>query len=183
MTDAVQKAMLLVQFLGLLGLPWYAIETRQMRKAAEKQVEISQDLINAAMDQVEGLSKPCLTISSGLRDQADAILEMGGAVGSLVARDRGGFFLVENIGNGVALNVSYKFVHRHDPATDLKRERYIQNILAAQSVSMVESLSAFRATENQIIFNYESIGGRKYRTTVTIVGLVLTSMVFEGLKP
>ncbi|MGD0631676.1 MAG: hypothetical protein ABR987_20285 [Terracidiphilus sp.] len=183
MTDPVQTAMLVVQTFGLLGLGWYALETRKMRKASQDQVTISRDLISAAMDQVEGLSKPCLTISSELRDPADVILEMGRAVGSLVARDRGGFFLVENIGNGVALNVSYKFVHRHDPSTDLRRERYIQNILAGQSVSMVESLSAFRATEDQIILKYESIGGREYRTIITMVNLVLTSFVFEPVKP
>jgi hypothetical protein len=108
---------------------------------------------------------------------------MGRAVGNLVARDRGGFFLVENIGNGVALNVSYEFIHRHDPRGGRKRERYIPNILGGQCISLVEALSSYRATENEIIFNYESIGGRKYKTTVTIVNLVLTSMVFESLKP
>jgi len=32
------------------------------------------ELVVAAMEQVEGLSKPCLTLWSDLRDQADAIM-------------------------------------------------------------------------------------------------------------
>jgi hypothetical protein len=38
-----------------------------MRRAAQEQVEVSQGLIKAAMDQVEGLSKPCLKLWAELR--------------------------------------------------------------------------------------------------------------------
>jgi hypothetical protein len=181
MNDPVQNAMLVVQFLGLLGLVWYTIETHKMRKAAQKQVEISQVLIKTAMDQVEGLSKPCLTIWSDLRDPSDIILEAGRAVGNTVARGDQGSFVLQNIGNGVALNVSYRFKQTNDPlgTASLRHERYVQNVLASQKVTMVETLTSCRGGDYQIIFNYESIGGRKYRTTVTIINLVLTSLVFE----
>jgi hypothetical protein len=181
MSDPVQNAMLVVQFLGLLGLGWYTVETRKMRKAAQKQVEISQDLIKAAMDQVEGLSKPCLTIWSDLRDPADIILETGRAVGSTTARGDQGSFVIQNIGNGVALNVSYKFEQISVPAGQprIRDERYVQNVLASQKVTMVETLASARQANFRIIFNYHSIGGRKYRTTITLMNLVLTSLIFE----
>jgi hypothetical protein len=79
MHDPVQEHMLLVQwlmftvqFLGLIGLALYTWETHKTRKASQDQVRVSQGLIAAAMDQVEGLSKPCLTLWSGLRDGTDA---------------------------------------------------------------------------------------------------------------
>ena len=130
MNDPVQDGMLVVQILGLFGLGWYVVETRKMRKAAEKQVAVSQDLISAAMDQVEGLSKPCLTVWSDLRDPADTILEVGRAVGSTVARCDQGNFVIQNIGNGVAINVSYKFFQINDPTgtARVRDESYVQNV-------------------------------------------------------
>jgi hypothetical protein len=82
--------MLGVQFVALVGLFWYCVETRKMREAAQDQVRISQDLIVAAMEQVEGLSKPCLTLDSELRDAADAIMGIGVVGNTVPAGDRGG---------------------------------------------------------------------------------------------
>ena len=106
MKDPVQVGMLIVQVIGLGGLFWYAWETREMRKASQEQVNISQALIRAAMDQIEGLSKPCLTLCGDLRDPGDAIWAAStqGAVGGTIARNTDGKFVVQNIGNGVALN-------------------------------------------------------------------------------
>src|ERR1035437_8710009 len=124
MHDPVQEHMLLVQwlmftvqFLGLIGLALYTWETHKTRKASQDQVRVSQGLIAAAMDQVEGLSKPCLTLWSGLRDGTDAIQETGGAVGNTVARGDEGSFVLQNIGNGIALNVRYQFVRM--PQTEI----------------------------------------------------------------
>jgi len=85
---------LVVQVLGLLGLLWYVTETMKIRRASQKQVE--------------GMSKPCLTFWGELRDGTDAILEMHGAVGNIVAAADGGSYVVLNIGNGVALNIRYR---------------------------------------------------------------------------
>ena len=46
--------MLIVQTLGAIGLFVYCIETYRIRKASQDQVRASQELIKAAMDQVEG---------------------------------------------------------------------------------------------------------------------------------
>lgn len=82
--------------LGALGvLIWYAIETMKLRKAA--------------MEQVESMAKPCLTFWAKLRDPTDAILDMHGAVGVMVVRGSDAQFVVQNIGTGIALNVTYQF--------------------------------------------------------------------------
>src|SRR5437763_10512821 len=117
-----------------------------MRRAAQEQVEVSQRLIKAAMDQVEGLSKPCLTLWAELRDRANTILEMHGAVGSTIVRADGGHFVVQNIGNGVALNVSYAFspVNQSDgPTGRTQAAGYLQNVLANQKITMAEPVTAF----------------------------------------
>jgi hypothetical protein len=126
----VQIWMLVIQSLALGGLIWYTWVTRGIRKASQDQVRVSQDLIKVAMDQVEGLSKPCLTLYSGLRDGADAIMAMNGAVGNTVARGDQGSFVLQNIGNGIALNVRYQFlrVPREEVARQ-HHEHYLQHIL------------------------------------------------------
>jgi hypothetical protein len=177
----VQWLMLTVQFLGLLGLAIYVLETYRLRKASQEQVGVSQRLINASMDQVEGLSKPCITLSSHIRDGADTILEVG-AVGSLVAWGPEGFFALENIGNGIALNVSYEFIHgNRAPERIRPGRRYVQNVPASQTISMVESRQLF-VGEWEVRFEYESIGGRKYRSVVSLVETVLTRFQYEEVK-
>jgi hypothetical protein len=179
----IQMWMLVVQATAFLGLIWYCVETRKMRKASQRQVEVSQGLISAAMEQVEGLSKPCLTLASELRDLRDVILETNRAVGTTQAASDSGNFMVQNIGNGIALNISYQFV-KDSPGgeTQQNRTRYIQNLLASQRVTIPESKSLFRESWT-VIFEYESIGGRKYRTTLHINNHVLTTFRFELIAP
>ena len=98
--------MLVVQALTLIGLVWYAIETRRIRRAAQRQVESSLALIKAANDQVEGMSKPCLTFWGELRDASNAILQMDGATGNIIAQADQGGYVALNIGSGVAFEHS-----------------------------------------------------------------------------
>ncbi len=130
--------MLSVQILTLIGLAWYAIETMKIRTAAQQQVKASLDLIKAATDQVEGMSKPCLTLWGEVREGADAILEMHGAVGNIVARPDGGSYVALNIGNGVALNVQYSFTRL---ANDPNRPRYVPNIMPSQALRVYKTTS------------------------------------------
>jgi hypothetical protein len=149
-----------------------------MRRASQQQVQVSQGLIGAAMDQVEGLSKPCITLRSCLRDAADTILEVG-AIGSLVACGAGGFFEIENIGSGIALNVSYEFVAGiRAPERPRPGRRYVQNVPASAHFPMVESINLFTG-EWDVRFDYESIGGRKYLSIVSLSDKVLTRFQFE----
>jgi hypothetical protein len=88
-------------------LIWYAIETRRLRKAAAAQIDVSQNLLRAANDQAEGIAKPCLTIRGKLRDATKTLLNMDDAVGGVCVGDEGGHYVAVNIGNGIAMNVSY----------------------------------------------------------------------------
>jgi hypothetical protein len=182
MSDCIQASMLCIQILALVGLTWYAIETMKIRKAAQRQVETSLDLIKAATAQVEGMSKPCLTFWGDLRDGAGAILEMHGAVGNVVARADQGNYVVQNIGNGVALNVRYQFTRPNDNRERPRDTRYVPNIFSTARVTLVETLGGYDA-EHEVTFDYESIGGRRYRTTIHLNHHVITSFVFEEVRP
>jgi len=173
--------MLGVQILTLFALIWYAIETMKIRKAAQRQVQTSLDLIRAATAQVEGMSKPCLTFWGDLRDGADAILEMNGAIGNIVARADAGNYVIQNIGNGVALNVQYRFTRPNDNPDRPQNMRYVPNILPNVRVALVEPLGGYDA-EHDVTFDYESIGGRRYRTTIHLNHHVITAFVFEEVE-
>jgi hypothetical protein len=179
MSNCIQFLMLCVQVLALGGLLWYVIETMKMRKAAQKQLKASLDLIKAATDQVEGMSKPCLTLSGELRDGGDAILAMDGAVGNIIAAQDHGSYVVQNIGNGIALNVQYRFTRANEQNRDL---RYIPNLLASQRAALVETIGGFNQ-EHDVTFEYASIGGRKYRTTLHLNHRVITSFHVEQVTP
>ena len=182
MNDPIQLGMLIVQVIGLLGLFWYAWETRAMRKASQEQVNISQALISAAMDQVEGLSKPCLALCGELRDPSDVIWASSTRrnIGSMIVRKVDGKFVVENIGNGVALNVEYSSRQINPPDNRLvpRLAGYLQNVLSGSNVKMAEPVTPFEQGEYEIIFSFQSIGRRQYRTTVTMKNQVLTKFEF-----
>jgi hypothetical protein len=168
MTDHhIQVVMLILQALALFGLVIYAIETYKIRNAAQKQVRASND-------QVEGLSKPCLTFVGELRDGNDVILQMHGAVGNVVAKAYAGSYLIINVGSGVALNIRYQFTRQgHQPEL-----RYIPLLASRAEASLIEPVNAYNG-EHRVTFDYESIGGRKYRTTIDLNHRVITSFEFK----
>ena len=182
MSNCIQISTLCIQVLALIGLFWYVIETMKIRTAAQSQLQTSLDLIKAATDQVEGMSKPCLTLWGELRDGADAILNMDGAVGNIIAAADHGNYVVLNIGNGVSLNVRYRFTRPNDDPAHPRELRYIPNLLATTKATLVETIGGYNA-EHEVTFNYESIGGRKYRTTILLNRRVITSFVFEEVRP
>jgi hypothetical protein len=178
-TATVQIA---VQVLALIGLFAYCYETYKIRKASQAQVEASQKLLQSSLNQIEGMSKPCITIWTQLRDDQDVILEVDGAVGSLIARPNEGSYVIHNIGNGAALNLRYS-ITRGDPAVDVpgrRTKRYMPAILAAAKVSLVETL-ALHDKNHEAIFEYESVGGRTYCSTITLSNHVITSFRFEEI--
>jgi len=173
--------MLIVQGLAFIGLIFYCIETLRLRKTSENQVKISQDLIDAAMDQVEGLSKPCLTFAGILRDGADAILEMHGATGNITAAQDQGSYMVQNIGNGVALNIRYVFPRQNQNGTLYRHIRYIPNLMPTGRTTLLETLGLY-SQDHEVVFEYQSIGGRHYRSTVLLIRNVITSLKFEEVS-
>ncbi len=187
LSDAIQTHILWaqwtaagVQLLGLAGLGLYVFFTYGLLKTSQRQVEVSQNLIKAAMDQVEGLSKPCLTLWGDLRNPSDTLMEIGGAVGGTIVRGDDGNFVVQNIGNGVALNISYQFesVDPHHGKRLKGNSGYLQNVLASQKVRMPLPVSMVASGHCEVSFQFESLGGRRYRTVVTLKGGVLTDFHF-----
>ena len=171
MTDhCIHVLTLIVQTLTLGGLIWYAVETWKIRKAAQRQVKASND-------QVEGLSKPCLTFVGELRDGNDVILEMHGAAGNVIAKAYAGSYVIVNVGSGVALNIRYQFTRPDHPT----EPRYIPLLASRAEASLIEPVAAYNA-EHQVTFDYESVGGRKYRTTTQLNHRVITAFRFEEIR-
>lgn len=181
----IQLLMLVVQALAFGGLVIYCLETWKLRKASETQVKVSQDLITAATDQVEGLAKPCLTLESDLRDASDAIMGIGVVGNTVAAGKTGDDFFVRNIGNGVALNVTFDIIYTGEyPDRFPKRKgRYLQNVLAGEKVNMLTPMNPYRSGEFIVLFHYQSIGGRAYESKITMNGFVLTDFRFGQLLP
>ena|SRR5882762_8591964 len=117
-----------------------------------------------------------------LRNADEAILNTHGATGNLTARPDGGSYVIHNLGNGLALNLRY-YITRNDPVLDAPtnwRWRYIPTIPAAARVALVETLTGYNG-EHEATFEYQSISGRKYRSTIKLNHHVITSFKFEGI--
>src|SRR5260370_41518365 len=82
-----------VQCLLFIGLVWYTLETRRIRLATQEQIET--------------LQKPCLSFSTTAREADEAVLDMHGAVGAMIALCPNGMAQLENSGYGQAVNVRY----------------------------------------------------------------------------
>jgi len=173
----IELGMLVVQALGLIGLAIYCVETSKIRKASQAQVSASQKLIKAAMDQVEGSLKPCIAFVATLRDGTDAILDVHGAVGNLVVHADQGNYVIQNIGNGAALNLRYFFTR---PAVPQPRWRYLPALVPPARVTLIETLGVYNH-EHVATFEYESIGGRKYRSTIRVNHYVITAFDFQEI--
>lgn len=188
LADAIQRhmlwvevGMLVTQFVGLGGLIAYVRDTRGLRRAAEDQIRVSQDLLRAANDQAEGVSKPCLTIRASLRDSADTILEMGGVIGGMVVDDHSGRYVLVNVGSGVALNVRYRFRTKGDSEQwQTIIGSYFLSISPRQDVPMALRVNAYSA-QHEISFQFQSLGGAWYESTVMVENKVLTNFVFKAL--
>jgi hypothetical protein len=178
----VQGIMLGVQILALFGLFLYVMDTKGLRKAAEGQIAVSQDLLRAANAQAEGVAKPCMTIRAKLRDAGQTLVHGNRAVGGSVVNDEAGFYVAINVGSGSALNVSYFFKARRDSDKpwDKKAASYFQTISPNQQVQLALLINAYPG-ENEITFLFQSLGGRWYESVVTIESKVLTDFGFKQL--
>jgi len=149
--------------LAALGvLVWYATETMRLRKAA--------------FAQVENMAKPCLTLWAKLRDPADVILNTHGAVGGTVIEAHGAQFVVHNIGNGLALNVKYVICDR-EPRRRAKNPRYLPYVQVRGRTQLPEPINNY-GPDCEATFKYQSIGGQRYKSVVTMSHRVITDFLF-----
>jgi hypothetical protein len=170
MADFIQLANCAIGLAALVFLIRYTVETKKIREAAQ--------------EQVEGISKPCLTIWADLRNPADAILEMNDAVGGLVVHGVNSNIVVQNIGTGIALNISYYFKSLEASRTDRpERARYLLYVLQGQKIELPESMNVSAYGGNcEVVFHFRSIGGKHYQSTVTMNNHVLTAFDLKALK-
>ena len=181
----VEGGLLIVSAVTLGFLIWYAIETFKLRKAAEKQITMSENLLHAAMEQAEGIARPCITLASKLRDREEAINEVYGVKAISVVKDYRGFLAVRNVGNGLALNISYQFNRVDDPnyPKSLKGDdSYLQRLHAEREIRLPLPVTLMKLGDWRVVFEFESLGGRKYRTTVTVQANVLSGIRFEQIS-
>lgn len=66
----------------------------------------------------------------------------------------------------------------HLDALENRSWRYIPTVPAGAHVALVETIGAFGA-EHEATFEYQSIGGRSYRSTIQLNQRVITSFKFE----
>jgi hypothetical protein len=168
MSEYIPLGNFFVGFAALAVLIWYAIETMKLRMAA--------------MEQVESMAKPCLTLWADLRDPTDAILEMHDAVGVMVVRGSDAQFVVQNIGTGIALNVSYYFRSLDTPQRP-GTPHYLFYVLRDQKIKLPEPMNATPYAGNcEAVFRFQSIGGKRYQSTITMNNRVLTQFAFHPDK-
>jgi hypothetical protein len=147
-SDWLAAAGVLIQLLLFGGLVWYCFETRQMRIAAEAQLE--------------ALHTPCVTFVATPREGADAVLEADGARGAMVLDFIAGDAMLINIGNGPAVNISYVLTAR-DNAHGAP-DGYVSSIPPRIRASVPISRSILRGRRFDCLIQYESLSRRRYET-------------------
>jgi hypothetical protein len=180
----IQSGMLLVQIFALVGLILYVKDTKGLRKAAENQITLSHNLFVAAMDQAESAARPCITLASKLRVREDALQEVYGVKGMSVVKDSRSFLGIRNIGNGLAINIKYRFnqVGPEWPKNLKGNDGYLQRLHAAKAMRLPLPASMTANGEWDVDFEFESLGGRKYQTKLTLKANVLSDFRFEQIS-
>jgi len=163
-----------IQVLLLLGLVWYTVETRRIRKTSQKQFALGQD-------QVEATLRPCIALSTAARTGEDAILAVDGTDSTVVVRCPEGLVQIENIGVGPAINVRYEF-RAINPENNLAHPTgYVAGVSVSGTFLIPVARALIVGHDFNCVFDYESVAHRKYRTKVTLRNLVITDLRFEAL--
>jgi len=159
-----------VTLLGVIFLAVYALATRGIRIAAQ--------------DQTEGQHKPCLTLCAKVRDYSEAILEAGNIVGAMVLADQKGNVSIQNLGNGLALNVRYDLT-QIAPSSDpqrVERASYLQHVPSGHSFPIPVAESRLRNRKCEFVAKYQSLAGRRYISRIQVNNAVITEIVFAEIK-
>jgi hypothetical protein len=162
----------IVQCLLFVGLTVYTVVTWRILGASRKQIEVSQE-------QVEAAQKPCLMFSTTLRAPEDAILEMGGTDSAMMILCPQAQAQLENIGNGPTVNARYSLTPINPASTVARPSSYLVTVLSGQKILTPIPRGTLQGNDWEIVLSYESLAGRKYRTRITANNLVLTDIKFE----
>lgn len=111
---------------------WDRLDSRKQHEETLAQLKVSQEQVEASLEQVESSHKPFVAFSTEPRDAVDAVLDMGGAVGGMIVRCPGGNAEVRNIGTGPAINIRYRATHNIEAATHQGPNGYLIDIPAGE---------------------------------------------------
>ncbi|MGC9994618.1 MAG: hypothetical protein ABSE79_04800 [Terriglobia bacterium] len=160
----------IVTVLGVIFLGIYAFATRGIRIAAQ--------------DQTEGQHKPCLTLCARGRDYINAVIEPGHVVGAMVLADQNGSLSLQNLGNGLALNIQYEVIQL-EPSNDrfdVTRGSYLQHLPSGESFPIPVVEPRLRGRRCEFNAKYQSLGGRRYVSRIRVDDAVITKIVFAEIK-
>jgi len=158
---------------------WDRLDSRKQHEETLAQLTVSQKQLEASLEQVEASHKPFVTFSTEPRNAEEAVLEMGGAVGGMVVRCPGGNAEIGNVGSGPAINIRYRASHDGADATEQGPSGYLAGILPGEKFLTPIPRGILQGQKWDIVFTYESLSGRKYRTKCAVDDLVLTNVKFE----
>ena len=167
-----------IQFLLLVGLFWYTIETRRIRKLSQRQIETSQRQVEISQEQVEAAHKPCLTFSTAPRDPKEAVMEMNGAVGAMILRCPESQAQLESVGSGPAINIRYNLTPANPDSTRTRPSGYLLWLRPGDVFLTPIPRGILQGKEWICVITYESLSGRLYQTRILVNNLVLTSIEF-----
>jgi len=160
-----------VQILIFVGLIWYAWDTRKIRKASQRQIEISQE-------QNEVMQKPCLVPL--VKERGDSSVERDvlkdrpypeqRVLDPNVAGSIAGSIQLRNIGNGPAFNIRYEAQLQElgvgcgkGALPYIPKER-------DESIHLSASISNQGQGAVRLKLSYESLSGRRYESEMCIKG-------------
>lgn len=161
----------IISGLTLIAVVWYVRETLKIRKAAE--------------EQVEGLQKPCLMLSTEARELDEVVLQMDDTAGAMIVGQSRGRIAVENIGSGPAINIScrLKATDFRNQESAVTHESYLQNLSPRGVFETAVPRETLRFVDYDFSLSYESLSGRSYETVISIKDLVLTRSTFRRKAP
>jgi hypothetical protein len=161
-----------IQFLLFVGLVAYTCVTWQILRASRKQIEVSQE-------QVEATQKPFVSVSTTARDPNEAILEIDRAVGAMMVLCPGGLVQLENVGAGPAINIRYQFTPVDPSSTIARPKGYLMGLRPGETFRIPTPRGVITGYEWDCLISYESVSKRRYETKLKLNGLVITNIEFE----
>ncbi len=158
-------AQFIVSTLTLVVIFWYTLETKKIR--------------GAALAQAEAAHKPCLTVRAEPRAGEEAILEWDGVRGGLVLPQ--GRIVIQNIGSGPALNVTYALDRLEEIGRDSGSvsKDYLLLIPSGGAIQTHTAFGLIAGGKYELVLTFESLSGRKYETRIIIDRTVLSSYKFK----
>jgi hypothetical protein len=161
---------------------WDRLDSRADHQRMMAQMKISRDQVKASQDQVEASHKPFVMFSTEPRRAEEEVLEFGSIVGGMLIWCPGGSAELGNVGSGPAVNIRYTATPTNPDSTIARPSGYLVGMLPGNLFLTPIPRGILEGNEWEIVIDYESLSGRKYKTTTLVNDLVLTNIKFEAVS-